>query len=147
MNKDMENKIGWAGIIAPKTPEEFRVMMAIGNMMLDASTAFEEELGRFFDLGCSMEKLMFWYNAPEKYKVLRAQETKERMVYQYQSVNYEDNEVVGDFCRNIGKDTLVIGRTEDGKLVWFACNFKEEYLEKTNVDDAWNELQKNRKKK
>lgn len=145
MNKDMENQIGWYGMMAPKTLEEFKMKMAIGQMMVEVTNEFHKQLGRYFDLECSMNKLYEWIMSPEKYKFLIAKETETEMKYAYVSENEPPKELKA-VCEKYGVDTIITGLCEDGKHPTFPCNFKEDYLDKTNVDDAWNELQKNRAK-
>lgn len=147
---DITKGDGWHGMIVPDTFEEFKVMVAIAKMMTDAEEVFKEHLGRYFDLGCSMEKLLAWVKEPKKYKTLLANELGDKVMYVFETNDTIDDDIVRGMYDELGADIQIIGRSADDHYPLFVCNFEKDYLANkeclADIEEMWSQIQKARKK-
>lgn len=147
---DITKGDGWHGFMAPDTFEEFKVMMAIAKMMSDAEEVFKEHLGRYFDLGCSMEKLYGWVLSPKKYKFMVAVEQEDMTMYVFDTDDNINDDIVREMFDELGADVMINGKSADDHYPMFICNFEKDYLTDKecleDIEEQWNQIEKIRKK-
>ena len=109
--------------------DEFVRVLALMVGLEQAEDELRKLIGRHYDLGVSMDSLYRVATAKEKFKVLQATETRERMEYKLLTTdnNPFNKEKVPDLyeAAEFGVDLFILANTEEGDGFSFRSFFEE----------------------
>lgn len=122
--------------------EEFVRVLTLMAGLEQAEDELHKLIGRHYDLEVSMESLYRVATAKEKYKVLQATETKEKMEYKlltndnnpFNKEKYPDLYDAAEF----GVDFFILANTEEGDGFWFRSFFEDSVKDmRKDAEEIW----------
>lgn len=119
----------WEAVKKSQSFEEFVRVLVLMVGLGQAEEELQKLIGRYFDLGVSMDSLYRVATAKEKFKVLQATETKENMEYKLltNDNNPFDKEKHPDLheAAEFGADLFILANTEEGDGFSFHSFFED----------------------
>lgn len=133
---------GRNGVYTLGTKEEFKRLIGYLRFLTAVEEDFEKELGRKYDLGCSIDLCLKILNVNAPVKTLLAKEVEGGKIgYNYEGI-VPQGEATSELTKEVAEGAeyvVVIAQTEEGKVLGSNRNFNK-VLEETEAeaDKLWN---------